>query len=1011
MTNFSAAQPSRPTAPKPASVPTMPAGIPDYSTGMPYMPATSLPAETSLPGNNFPVAALPGNYPTSQHQQVNGFGGAPQDNMPSLPPMGGEGLTLKDYLPFMKPKSFGPKAQSRSSASPPLDPALMAAGLPPATGLPPVPTHAGSLPGSHTSSPIHLPIQPASQPVSPAHQTKMASSNQYIHAGVGPAGLTAPGGPHIPHSHHANAHQPGVSAMNPNVMPAPSPLDISQTPGQQMRPALPSQQQLPGMPGRQSGLGAPGSQLTPQVMGYMGAHPGSATAITNNASVGSTSGITGHHVQPHPQSLQASTAPGGITQSVPSSNGMLQPQMHPGSAVTGPQPSAGYPAQGVPAAHGVYGYPQVPSSGAWPQTGVATSSHQPVTGAHHYSQHANVNQQQNQYPSGVSASSPQQPRQTQGMPQQATGNAQWPTSQTGHLPQQPQQQGHPPQQPQQQQPQQQQQQAHQQQQPQTGHLPQQQQQQQAQQQQQQPHQQQPQQISQQSNTFNQPPQPQQQPQQPIQQHPPQQFQQQPQKQPQQQQQSQHTPLQHAQQQPPQQSPYSQQHAHQPQQQVQNTQQPQQQAYQQPQQHQQHQPQYPQQTQQRAQHSQAQQPVYPQSQQVPGGAPATSSYQNYQQPGQVAGQQISPSQPRSSTPTTQAASRQPVYQPNVSNPQNISSQGAPQPTQQYGVPPGTGYPLQSQAGQTYPNQQQYNAGIPQQNTHHPGMPQTNQQAQLPQVPPGSGVAPRCAMPNVQQPPQPRQNAPSQHLQGINTVHSTGMQNVQPTNQLPQTGHVPPQQLQGIGGVPQRGIHQNTYRPQQPQQQAAGDGTSAQQHWYNQNQGIVSPPGSHAENLPSPLKPTPAVSEISSSAQPSPCPTPPAAPARASSMPPQASIPDPQSKPTAQIERQDSHMSAGSSLDDILSSSPEIPQHSRNVSNVLTPKVVTAEDLQRQKEEQVKNSMKQSHRDPYMDAASQRCFIAEVEKFEKHVDTLFKPTLSGPSQFDKEWRVSFIIDQFF
>ena len=99
-------------------------------------------------------------------------------------------------------------------------------------------------------------------------------------------------------------------------------------------------------------------------------------------------------------------------------------------------------------------------------------------------------------------------------------------------------------------------------------------------------------------------------------------------------------------------------------------------------------------------------------------------------------------------------------------------------------------------------------------------------------------------------------------------------------------------------------------------------------------------------------------------------------------------------------------SSSSLDDLLSSSPE---RSRNGSplrskDVLTPKVITEQEIREQREEQIKNSLKQSlAHDPYTDQEVLNRFVTEVEKYEKFVESMTKETLSGPTPLDKEWKV--------
>ena len=73
-------------------------------------------------------------------------------------------------------------------------------------------------------------------------------------------------------------------------------------------------------------------------------------------------------------------------------------------------------------------------------------------------------------------------------------------------------------------------------------------------------------------------------------------------------------------------------------------------------------------------------------------------------------------------------------------------------------------------------------------------------------------------------------------------------------------------------------------------------------------------------------------------------------------------------------------------------------------MLTPKVITAEELKQQKEEELKNTLKQlSSRDPYEEPTVLERFVGDVEKFDKYVDGLTKHTLNGPTPLDKEWKV--------
>lgn len=107
--------------------------------------------------------------------------------------------------------------------------------------------------------------------------------------------------------------------------------------------------------------------------------------------------------------------------------------------------------------------------------------------------------------------------------------------------------------------------------------------------------------------------------------------------------------------------------------------------------------------------------------------------------------------------------------------------------------------------------------------------------------------------------------------------------------------------------------------------------------------------------------------------------------------------------AKLHRQNSDPNA-SSLDDILSSSPENARDATIPNPVLTPKVLTAQEIQQQKEEAMKTQRKQPPKDPYQDKEVLSRFVAEVEKFEKTMSTLSTPTLKGTSHLDVVWKVS-------
>lgn len=102
------------------------------------------------------------------------------------------------------------------------------------------------------------------------------------------------------------------------------------------------------------------------------------------------------------------------------------------------------------------------------------------------------------------------------------------------------------------------------------------------------------------------------------------------------------------------------------------------------------------------------------------------------------------------------------------------------------------------------------------------------------------------------------------------------------------------------------------------------------------------------------------------------------------------------------RQDSSAST-TSLDDILSTSPSIPPKSVT-DHMLTPKVLTAQEIEQQKEEAVlKNHLaRQSSKGPFSDPLVKDRFVGEVEKLAKYVESLTKPTCLGPTNLDLAWK---------
>ncbi|XP_052812230.1 tyrosine-protein phosphatase non-receptor type 23-like isoform X2 [Mya arenaria] len=112
------------------------------------------------------------------------------------------------------------------------------------------------------------------------------------------------------------------------------------------------------------------------------------------------------------------------------------------------------------------------------------------------------------------------------------------------------------------------------------------------------------------------------------------------------------------------------------------------------------------------------------------------------------------------------------------------------------------------------------------------------------------------------------------------------------------------------------------------------------------------------------------------------------------------PKPPSTPVRTIPT-NRQLSTASSLDEILSSSPDARPDNRD--SLLAPKVMTAQDLQQQKEDQMKAShMPVQPHDPYKERSKRDKFVDEVEKLAKFIDCLEKPSCSGPTPLDTIWK---------
>src|SRR6218665_740778 len=182
--------------------------------------------------------------------------------------------------------------------------------------------------------------------------------------------------------------------------------------------------------------------------------------------------------------------------------------------------------------------------------------------------------------------------------------------------------------------------------------------------------------------------------------------------------------------------------------------------------------------------------------------------------------------------------------------------------------------------------------------------------------------------------------------------------------------------------------------------------AQSNWYPPNS-FKSPTQEIPSSLPSPLHPIKplATSSDSSSAK-----VPSSSGGASSDVPPAGAFDGATDTSTApylaqsSTERRNSVSSnASSTLDELLSASPKSQPLSSGAEHVLIPKVITAEDRRREREEETRKSLKQSTRDPYTDPDLLGRFVAEAEKFQKHVDALCRETLGKYTPLEKEWKV--------
>ncbi|KAL5005900.1 hypothetical protein ScPMuIL_017058 [Solemya velum] len=291
-------------------------------------------------------------------------------------------------------------------------------------------------------------------------------------------------------------------------------------------------------------------------------------------------------------------------------------------------------------------------------------------------------------------------------------------------------------------------------------------------------------------------------------------------------------------------------------------------------------------------------------------------------------------------------------------------------------------------------------IPQQQTQLP-----QQQTQLPQQ--------QTQLPQQQTQLPPQAQRPQQtHITQHQIRPQQQQQFVQQQAQFPQhqAQFVQQQaQFQQPNQLPQQPIQQPVVQQQWsvPSTNLPGQ-TAAQQHWIGQPGGPKQLPGQQMEpNLPPPLQPKqvaqmasgeePAVAIVPSQA------IPPADPNQANmrqSLPIQKDQAIPHTTDKHSVVTRQLSSTSTTSLDDILSTTKDNAGET-TVNDVLRPKVLTAQEIQQQKEEALKGSV-HVIKDPYTDKNVLEKFVAEVEKLSKFIETLCKPTCSGPSQLDSIWK---------
>ena len=279
--------------------------------------------------------------------------------MPPLP--SSETPKLKDFLPFMKPNSFGPKAAVGSQPS--------------TVSNDCAPGSAGSLPASVSASPVHLPQAPVSFPPSPQRQPPMSTSNGY-----GETSQRAASG-----FVHADAGYPVAEALLSPTAPPGAP-----------RSASPAHQQLPAATAHPGGPGE-SHHLPSRPLNMSYNFPQSSGSQSSSAVGIGVPPVASHlsSAQGDVQAVGQSPATAVYSRPAPSQPGMAMPGIHPHYAP--PSNTSSFPnhipgqpmvsnatgAVNMPSdsnsrsQHGGYPYATAASIGA---TGVAANWHQSYSG-------------------------------------------------------------------------------------------------------------------------------------------------------------------------------------------------------------------------------------------------------------------------------------------------------------------------------------------------------------------------------------------------------------------------------------------------------------------------------------------------------------------------------------------------------------------------------------------------------------------------------------------------------